>query len=117
MKIVYENDDEVVYEGERCIVKGPVKQLNGMDGVHVVKPNGDIVLVPTAVVKSYNEWLLEKCVELLNAYEQWEADLTTDDEDEVLEAMSTANYDQMIRLQSMRNDIGRALSSRNKRKN
>ena len=117
MKIVFEDGDEVIYEGERCVVKGSVKQLNGMDGIHILKSNNDVVFTPTAIVKSYDAWLLEKCVECLNAYEQWEANLTTSDEDDFLESMSTGNYDMMLRLQEMRNNIGRALSARNKGKN
>lgn len=117
MKIVFEDGDEVVYKGERCIVKGNVKQLNGLDGIHVLKPNNDIVFTPTVGVKSYDVWLLEKCIECLNAYEKWEADLTTNDEDDLLESLSTENYDMLIRLQEMRNNIGRAISTRNKGKN
>jgi hypothetical protein len=117
MKIVFEDGDEVFYEGERCVVRGNVKQVNGVDGVHVLKPNGDLVLAPTTVLQTYDGWLLGECIELLNGYEQWEANLTTDESDDILETMSTENYEMMLRLQRDRNDIGKALAQRNKGKN
>ncbi len=117
MKTIFEDGDMVFYEGERCTVRGTHKKVNGKDGVHVSKPNGDIVLAPTSALQTYDTWLLDQCVELLNEYEQWEANLTLDENDAVLESMSAENYDMMIRLQTRRNDIGRALAHRNMEKN
>lgn len=117
MKITYEKGDVVYYEGQRCTVQGPTQLVNGLEGVHLTKPNTDIVLAPVSVLKSENDRLLEQCIECLNAYEQWEADLTTDDGDDVLEMMSTDNYNMLINIQKMRNAIGHAISERNSRKN
>ena len=117
MKIVFEDGDEVFYENERCVVRGDVKQVNGLAGVHVLKTNGDLVLVPMKLLQTYDSWLLGQCISLLNSYEQWEANLTMDDDDDFLEAISTSNYEMMIQLQKKRNEIGKALSLRNKEKN
>jgi len=42
---------------------------------------------------------------LLKEYGAWEADLILDDGDMLIDVMSTKNYDRMIELQAMRNEI------------
>lgn len=117
MKIAFEDGDVAYYEGERCAVTGQARTVNGVEGIHIKKTNGDIVLTPMVTLKTFDQWLLSQCIEYLNTQEQWEANLTTDDEDSLLESMSTANYDMMQKLQSFRKDIGLALSLNNKGKN
>lgn len=109
MKIIYENGDEVFYNDERCVVMGLTKHVNGMDAIHIHRPNGDILLVPTTAVNTLDAFLLGKCLECLRGYEQWEANLTVDDDADILESMSVENYEMLIGLQDQRNDIGKFL--------
>jgi hypothetical protein len=117
MKIVFEEGDIAYYEGERCTVFGQPTTVNGVEGIHVKKANGDTVLTPLVILKTFDQWLLSQCIECLNAQEQWDANLTTDEDDTLLESMSTSNFDMLQKLQSFRKDIGRALSMNNKGKN
>ena len=109
MKIVFEHGDIAIYENERCVVQGVIKTFRDTKAYHVLRPNKDVVLVPASTLVAPDTWLLERCVQLLSAHDQWEAALTLDAEDSLVETLSPDNYETLLRLQEEREKIGRLI--------
>lgn len=105
MKKTFEQDDLVYYEGEPVTVLGPPVKANGVPGHHVRDKKGGIHLVPSTVLVTPEAHWLDRCVKLLLGHEQWEADLTSSDEDSLLEEMTPENYEALSVLQEQRKEV------------